>query len=145
MKGPEITYNLQLTLLELFNGCIKTFEFLRREQHLKDGPIKEETKTLKINIKPGWKKGTKILFANEGDCMYGQLPSDVIFFIEELRHVSFKRDGNNLIYTHQISLLDSLLGGSIAMKTLDSRDISIACPEIVSPTYQKLIPGTSHE
>ena len=145
VKGPEITYNLQLTLLELFNGCIKTFEFLRREQHLKDGPIKEETKTLKINIKPGWKKGTKILFANEGDCMYGQLPSDVIFFIEELRHVSFKRDGNNLIYTHQISLLDSLLGGSIAMKTLDSRDISIACPEIVSPTYQKLIPGTSHE
>lgn len=140
-KGADKLYKLQCTLMELLSGCIKTFELKRKMQHSHDGPISEETKTLTIHIKPGWKKGTKIVFANEGDHMFGQLPSDVIFSLEEKSHMSFERDGNNLVYTHQLSLLDSLLGGSISIKTLDNRDISIACPEIVYPAYQKIIPG----
>ena len=141
MKGLDIVYKLECTLMELLSGCIKSFEFVKKMQQVKDGPISEETKTLTIHIKAGWKKGTKIVFANEGDHLFGQLPSDVIFFLEQKSHSFFERDGNNLVYTHKISLLDSLLGGSISIKTLDNRDISIACPEIVHPTYQKIIPG----
>jgi hypothetical protein len=48
---------------------------------------------------------------------------------------------NNLVYIHELLLEDALLGGSIHIETLDNRNICIACPEIVSPTYKKVVPG----
>ena len=32
-----------------------------------DGTAKKEEKVLTINVKPGWKSGTKITFQREGD------------------------------------------------------------------------------
>ena len=55
-------------------------------------------KKLKIDIKPGWKEGTKITFHDEG----------VIFILKTKPHDIFQRDGANVIYTVKISLRDAL-------------------------------------
>ena len=41
-----------------------------------------EEKILSIDIKPGWKSGTKITFAKEGDETPGHLAGDIIFVIQ---------------------------------------------------------------
>ncbi len=51
-----------------------------------------------INIKPGWKNGTKITFEREGDEHPGLIPADITFVIQAKPHDRFERDGDNLIY-----------------------------------------------
>ena len=80
-------------------------------------------------------------FPSEGDEGVDMVAADIIFVIQETYEKSYTREGNNLIYTHRISLADALSDCSLQIPTLDSRIISVACPEVVSPFYEKLIPG----
>jgi len=59
---------------------------------------------LTINIKPGWKSGTKITFQKEGDQAMNRIPSDIVFVIRDKPHPVFKRDGNDIRYTVPITL-----------------------------------------
>lgn len=49
-----------------------------------------EDKVLTINIKPGWKSGTKITFPKEGDQNPGRIPADIVFVIKDKPHPRFK-------------------------------------------------------
>lgn len=141
-KGKSVIFNLECTLKELYNGCLKTFS-ITRKRFDPAGELVDTEKTLHINIKAGWKKGTKITFVNEGDEAPNTIAPDIVFVIQEKENSDpgFVREGHNLIYTHKISLSDALTDCSLKINTLDQRIISIACPEVVSPFYEKLIPG----
>jgi DnaJ-class molecular chaperone len=141
-KGKPVVFNLECTLKELYNGCLKKFS-ITRKRFDPAGELVDTEKTLNINIKSGWKKGTKITFVNEGDEAPNTIAPDIVFVIQEKENSDpgYKRDGHNLIYTHKISLSDALTDCSLQIPTLDQRIISLACPEVVSPFYEKLIPG----
>ena len=64
---------------------------------------------LTIEIKPGWKRGTKITFPEKGNEEPGIIPADVIFVIEEKPHALYKRDGNDLVVNQEITLLEASL------------------------------------
>ncbi len=51
------------------------------------------------------------------------------------------RDGNNLVYISKLSLVDALTDCSVEVPTLDGRVLSIPCPEVISPGYEKSIVG----
>ena len=69
-----------------------------------DGSSKKEDKVLTINVKPGWKAGTKITFQREGDQTPNKIPADIVFIIRDRPHAYLKRDGSDLRYTAKISL-----------------------------------------
>eukprot|EP01037_Dinobryon_pediforme_P019054 gene19054-19405_t len=142
VKGKPVIFDLECSLKELYNGCSKKFN-ITRKRFDSSGELVDVSKTLVINIKPGWKKGTKVSFVNEGDEAPNTIPPDLVFIIQEKQNSDpgYVRDGNNLIYTHKISLSDALTDCSLQIPTLDQRIISLACPEVVSPFYEKLIPG----
>ena len=150
LQKPEpVVYNLDCTLSELYNGCVKRFNITKKKFTGVENPdgtpdMINETKCLTIAIKNGWKQDTKITFPNEGDEYPGKLVPDVVFVIkekEDLELAGYARQGNDLIYTNKISLSDALTDCSLRIPTLDSRVISIACPEVVSPYYEKRIVG----
>ena len=142
-KKPEpIVHNLECSLTELYKGCVKKFDATRKRLSA-EGIYMDETKQLIINVKPGWKKGTKVTFPCEGDETPGAVAADIIFVIHEKADADpgYMRDGHNLVYTYKITLSDALTDCSLQIPTLDGRVISIACPEVVSPFYEKNIPG----
>lgn len=141
-KQEPVCHSLPCTLTELYNGCVKKFNVTRKRFSV-EGELVEETKLLIISVKPGWKKGTKVTFPGEGDEGVGILPPDIIFIIEEIvdKDIHYTREGNNLIFTYKLTLSDALTDCSLQIPTLDQRLISIACPEVVSPYYEKTIPG----
>lgn len=98
-----------------------------------------ETEILTIDIKPGWKKGTKITFPGKGNEQANQLPADLVFIIDEKPHDVYKREGNDLIVHQNISLVDALAGTTINLKTLDGRDLSINVNEVVIPGYELVV------
>ena len=59
---------------------------------------------LTINVKPGWKSGTKITFQREGDQAPNKIPADIVFIIRDKPHIHFKREGPDLKYSCKISL-----------------------------------------
>lgn len=98
-----------------------------------------ETEILTINVKPGWKKGTKITFPEKGNEQVNQLPADLVFVIDEKPHEVYKRDGNDLIVSHKVSLVEALAGTTVNLTTLDGRSLTIQVTDIVSPGYELVI------
>merc|ERR1719198_1360572 len=94
-----------------------------------------------IQVTPGWKKGTKITFPSEGDEGTNIVPADLVFQLTEKPHPKLCREGNHLVYTARISLADALTDCALEVPTLDGRVLSIPCPEVVAPGYEKLIEG----
>jgi DnaJ family protein B protein 4 len=82
-------------------------------------------KVLTINVKPGWKAGTKIRFPGEGDELENGETQDIEFIIEEKPHSTFKREGDNLTMKVQLTLLEALSGFTKQIKTLDGRTLKI--------------------
>lgn len=94
-----------------------------------------------IDVKPGWKKGTKITFPEKGDEAPGIIAADIIFVVDEKKHPQFERDGNDLIKTVTVDLHEALLGTSVFITTLNGKSINVEVPEIVSPKYVKVLVG----
>lgn len=141
-KGDTVTHNLECTLGELYNGCVKKFK-IQRQKLTPEGDSYDDEKQLVINVKPGWKKGTKVTFPCEGSDVPGGIAADIVFVITEMPEpdLPYTREGNNLFFTYRISIADALSDCSLQIPTLDKRLISIACPEVVSPLYEKRIDG----
>ncbi|PRQ70218.1 hypothetical protein AAT19DRAFT_11450 [Rhodotorula toruloides] len=84
-------------------------------------------------IKAGYKAGTKIRFAKAGNEAAGGF-QDIVFVLEEKPHATFKREGDDLIYTFKVPLVDALsgpAGGGSPTKTLthlDGRTINFNVP-----------------
>ena len=96
---------------------------------------------LKIDIQPGWKRGTKITFPEKGNQEPGIIPADLIFVVDEKPHAIFKRDGNDLVVNQKISLLEALTGVSFNLATLDGRNLTFPVTDIVKPGYEMVIPN----
>jgi DnaJ-class molecular chaperone len=64
---------------------------------------------LTINVKPGWKSGTKITFQREGDQAPNKIPADIVFIIRDKPHQHFKREGADLRHVCKITLREARL------------------------------------
>lgn len=59
---------------------------------------RQQEEVLEINVKPGWKTGTKITFEGRGgDSGPGQLAADLVFVIAQKPHPVFVREDNDLV------------------------------------------------
>lgn len=81
-------------------------------------------KILTVAIKAGWKAGTKIKFAGEGD----ETPNgvqDLEFVIQEKPFGDFTRDGNDLKTQLKISLVEAFCGFEKSVDFLDGSKVSV--------------------
>lgn len=62
-----------------------------------------------------------------GDERPGSIPADIVFIIDEKPHAVFQRDGNDLIYTAKLPLVDALCGATIKMNSIDGRPLTVRC------------------
>ncbi|XVF76826.1 hypothetical protein PTKIN_Ptkin13bG0298000 [Pterospermum kingtungense] len=139
-KGPKIERSLPCSLEDLYKGTTKKMKISR---DVIDGSGRSTTveEILSIDIKPGWKKGTKITFPEKGNEQRGVTPSDLVFVIDEKPHSSFKREGNDLVATQNISLMEALFGCTAQLTTLDGRNLTIPIKNIPSSAFEEVVKG----
>eukprot|EP00760_Papus_ankaliazontas_P031209 PhM_4_TR5209/c1_g1_i1/m.50904/K09510/DNAJB4; DnaJ homolog subfamily B member 4 len=127
-KAPDFEQNVSCTLEELFTGCTKKYNV---ERTLQDG--RKEKKLFEIQVKAGWKAGTKVRFEGDGGFMDGYAsPCDLVFVIQEKPH-TFRRLGDDLKISHTISLGEALLGTTVKVTDLNGQKLSIAIPPVAKP------------
>lgn len=124
-KPPAIRRPLPISLEDLYKGTTKRLKVTRKVRDGASGRTMTTDKILTINVKPGWKAGTKIRFPNEGDELENGQTQDIEFVVEEKPHPVFKREGDNLRMTIELSLVEALTGFSKQIKTLDGRTLGV--------------------
>ena len=105
-QDPAVVHDLRVTLEEVLSGCTKKMKISRKRLNPDGRTLRTEDKILEVQIKKGWKEGTKITFPKEGDETPRNIPADVVFVLKDKPHPLFKRDGADIVYTAKISLRD---------------------------------------
>ena len=128
--GPlqnKMTYNLECSLDELYNGTQKEFTI----QHMTHkGP--KSTKYV-INVKKGSKTGDNIV-VKEGGNYIPELGiiEDLVIQIIEINHPKYKRKKNDLYIEEKITLSEALTGVELHIDHLDG-PLSVKITDIVKP------------
>ncbi|KAJ2753707.1 Molecular chaperone (DnaJ super) [Coemansia aciculifera] len=130
-RPNEVTRPLACTLEEIYNGCTKKLKVIRRVLG-QGGAVSTSDKVLQVDVKPGWKAGTKIRFQNEGDDM-GHGAQDIVFVLEEKPHALFKRDGDDLKVDMALTLEEALCGFKKPIQLLNGKTIQVNNTSIVKP------------
>lgn len=76
--------------------------------------------TIRVNIPAGVEAGMQLTVQGEGHAAKNNgINGDLLVVIEEQAHPELKREGNNLFYTHIISVPEAILGTEIEVPCLD--------------------------
>jgi DnaJ homolog subfamily B member 4 len=139
---PPIEHDLYVTMEDVNTGCCKKMKISKMVVQ-PDGSARKEEKILQINVKPGWKAGTKITFPKEGDQIPGKVPADIVFIIRDKPHANFKREGSDIKYTAKITLKEALCAtGQLKVPTLTGDVIPINIQnEVIKPSTVKRLQG----
>ena len=146
-KKPEetlqnIDIDLECSLEELYNGCVKHIKYKRRVIGFDFRSTEEKEANLDVEIFRGYDKNTVIRLKEIGNQSPGMKTSDLIVHIKEKKHKCFQRvNKNDLIYVHKIDLAQALNSEPVRFTTLDGRKLAISIDEIISPSTVKVVPG----
>ncbi|XP_002732367.1 dnaJ homolog subfamily B member 4-like [Saccoglossus kowalevskii] len=140
-QDPAVHHNLNVSLEDICKGCTKKMKISRKVLNADNRTTRMEDKLLEIQVKPGWKEGTKITFPKEGDQHPNRIPADIVFTIKDKPHQIFKRDGSNLLYTAKITLKEALCGTTIKIPALDGRSLRLPVQEVIKPKTKRRISG----
>ncbi|KAG9447798.1 hypothetical protein H6P81_013926 [Aristolochia fimbriata] len=139
-KAPPIENYLTCSLEELYKGTTKKMKISREIADI-SGKTMTVEEILTIEVKPGWKKGTKITFPEKGNEQPNVIPADLVFIIDEKPHDVFTREGNDLVVTQKISLVEALTGYTVHLTALDGRKLTIPINNVViHPNYEEVVP-----
>jgi len=139
--GKQRTFDVALSLEELHAGCNKTVSHVRKVQSAVGGDVKEEKRTLTLKIPPGCEHGRRFVFENEGNVRPGLNPGPVVYVVNALKHATFTRRGDDLVFACRKSLIDGLCGFSVDCAGVDGRRLTIPVTDIVDAGAQKVVHG----
>jgi len=90
---------------------------------------------LVISIERGMPDGYQIRFPQAADETPDTIPGDITFTVVTNPHPRFRREGNDLYYTLQISLLEALVGFDKTIEHLDGHLVPLKRNRITVPGY----------
>jgi len=118
-KGPDLVYELPVTLREVLNGGTKMIA------------LEEGGKTRKINVKlpKGMVSGKKLRLAGKGQPgAFGGPPGDLYVQAKVLDDPTFSLVGHDLFVDREIKLTEALLGTQIKVPTVDGKELNMKIP-----------------
>uniref|UniRef100_A0A667WIN1 DnaJ homolog subfamily A member 1 n=1 Tax=Myripristis murdjan TaxID=586833 RepID=A0A667WIN1_9TELE len=103
--------------------------------------ILRQKKILEVHIDKGMKDGQKIVFHGEGDQEPGLEPGDIIIVLDQREHPQFTRQGQDLIMTMELQLVEALCGFQKPVQTLDNRTLLITSHpgDLIKPGDKKCV------
>ena len=141
-KIQNIDVNLECTLEELYNGCVKKINYTKRVIGFDFRTTEEKEVSFDVEVFRGYDKNTVLTFKGLGHQTPGIRDSDLLVHIKEKKHKCFQRvNKNDLIYVHKIDLAQALNSEPVRFTTLDGRKLNISVDEIISPSTVKVVPG----
>eukprot|EP01087_Luapelamoeba_hula_P005640 TRINITY_DN1568_c0_g1_i1.p1 TRINITY_DN1568_c0_g1~~TRINITY_DN1568_c0_g1_i1.p1 ORF type:complete len:404 (+),score=64.33 TRINITY_DN1568_c0_g1_i1:91-1302(+) len=103
--------------------------------------VSKAEETLTVVVERGMPDGEQIVFEQEGDQAPDRVPGNLIFKIRTAPHPRFERQGNDLHYKMEITLLEALTGFTKVIKHLDGHTVTIKRNLVTKPGYIMRVNG----
>ena len=98
-----------------------------------------QRETIKVKIPAGVEAGMQMTVQGEGHAAKNNgINGDLLVVIEEQEHPDFRREGNNLLYTKVISIVDAMLGCEVEIPCIDGKQKVKVEPGTQSGTVVRL-------
>ena len=108
-KEKDFVIELECSLEELYNGCIKNVKYTRKKISSDSVTLEDVEENIDVEILRGYDKNSVIVFKGMGNECLGEKNSDLIVKIKEKKNNSFKRvNKNDLIYKSPFLVVKSL-------------------------------------
>lgn len=119
-RNRSVNINVELSLEEVLKG-----KDLNAEITIPGG----QRKLINISIPAGVDHGQQIRYEGMGDTTLRDVPAgDLIVNLYIRKHPTFIREGDSLIFEHNISVWDAILGTTIDVPTISGKNISVSVP-----------------
>jgi len=139
-KAPAIIAQLEVTLSEVFNGANKVVAYTRKKL-TDDGITVDEAVESQLEVNPGSEEGVISVLEGMGDQGVHYLPGDVEIELVLLPDTLWSREGNNLLYKHEITLAEALCGKIVEVPTFDGRELAVPVTQVVAPGDSQVVSG----
>lgn len=127
-KGRDMQAEMEITLLEAYQGSSRTFTL--------------NGKNMRIQIKPGAYDGQKLRLKGKGHSgRNGGANGDLYLVIKLLKASNFEREGNDLVYQKTVDLYDAVLGGKVKVPTLEGTLLKVKIPAGSEPNKTLRLKG----
>lgn len=120
-KGRDVQTRVTLKFEEAISGIDKfeiKYDKVKREQ---DGSTTRDPKTFKMKIPAGIDDGAVIRLQGYGEDVQGMTSGDLLVEVRVKPHKKFTREGNLILSTEKISMVDAALGTEIDIDTVDGK------------------------
>ncbi len=132
VKGPDMSYQLGVTLDEVMSGAKKTISIR------KNGAAQN----VSVTIPKGIEKGKRLRLKGKGGAApNGGMPGDLYLKVDIEPHELFTRDGDDLITEQLIPYSDAILGTSVQVETLEGKKFAVKVPAGIQTDSKLRIPG----
>lgn len=141
-KADDIEVTVECSLYEFYNGALKEVFYNQVQLYEGSDETEEVEKSINVQVKPGYNQNTTLRFPRHGNKAFGAHPSDLIvkFALKEPTG-GFVRDGDDLYYHVNLSLIEALESKPVSIKTLDGRSILVTPNESITPQTCMTIEG----
>ncbi|PWZ09557.1 DnaJ protein ERDJ3B [Zea mays] len=165
LKGDDVTVELEASLEDLYmGGSLKECDTCPNVKYVREGAF------INVDIEKGMQDGQEILFYEDGEPKIDGVPGDLkvatflfsTYYVKErsawhqlfltnsideqikirtARHERYRRDGNDLHTTVEISLAEALGGFEKKVTHLDNHEVEIGTKEITRPEEVRKFQG----
>ncbi|KAL0210274.1 hypothetical protein P9112_010358 [Eukaryota sp. TZLM1-RC] len=140
-QPQDFSHEVTVELIDLLYGKSKNVKISGLTRYRADGSYYTQDKTFRVEIKPGYKDGSKIRYKGEGPQQLNSPPSDIVFIVKVKPNPLFSRDGDNLRTKVHIPLSTALCGGVAVVPTLDGRQLHVSLNDIIEPGSERVVQG----
>ena len=133
-EGDRV-FEFECTLEELYHGCSK---------QLRIPPTKGlQEEIVDLNIKPGWKSGTKLTYFGRGAPARDGRRGNLVLICKQVPHPIFRRadKGNDLEFDVRLPVSRALCGFRATVKGLDGKSFEFDTREVSTPGKTYVVKG----
>ena len=133
-QGDRV-FEFECTLEELYHGCLK---------QLRIPPTKGlQEEIVDLNIKPGWKSGTKLTYFGRGAPARDGRRGNLVLICKQVPHPIFRRvdKGNDLEFDVRLPVSRALCGFRATVKGLDGKSFEFDTREVSTPGKTYVVKG----
>lgn len=138
-SGPPLEKEFWCSLRELYEGCEKKLKVTDTVTDPWTGQTRKVSHVYRINVKPGWKEGTRVTFPPNREGL-----RSICFVLRQKRHRYLRREGDFLVYECRLTEDQARRGVKISVPLLSKTDPPIELTTKGQDVYhnkEMLLPG----
>ena len=140
-READIDVTLDCELFEFYNGAVKEVNIARKTMLSETPGSVVNAERFNVLVLPGFSPENRLVFPGRGHQSFAAHPSDLIVRFRQNPMPNYERRGDDIIYTHTITLVEALQMQPVAVNTLDNRKVFVSPTEVVTPQTELVVSG----